>query len=767
MCGAEDARLIWVIDGEFRQVAQFGTMPHAHANISGFKITRGTVTGRAFLERRTVHVEDLAAVLDFEYPDAKEFQAAIGHRTTLATPLIRDGESLGVLLIRRGTVAPFADKQIKLLETFADQAVIAIENTRLFEEVQDRTKELTESLEYQTAISEVLGVISRSPTDVQPVFDTIARSALDLCGGTFSSVLRFDGRLIHFVAAHGMTREGFEALRSTYPLPPGRAGATTRAIETAALAEIPDVEADRDFEHRHVAGAQNFKSLASVPMLKDGRPIGTITVGQGKTGRFPERQIVQLRTFADQAVIAIENARLFEEVQSRTRELTELLEYQTATSEVLNVISRSPAQLQPVLDAIAETAARLCQAEYAFIWKLAAGRLDLAAANNAVTEYVKWTAANPPALDRGSLAGRVTLERATIHIPDVLADPEYTRWDSQRLQNFRSVLGVPLLRDGQPIGVVNLVRTEVKPFTDKEIELVTTFADQAVIAIENTRLFEEVQARTRELSEALEQQTSSAKVLSVISATPGEVRPVFDTILEEATRLCEAKFGVLHRFDGTTYTPVGVRGGVPELLEHFKSGHQPSAANALGRILHTKQPVHLADAREGPGYKSGDSAAKAVVEVGGARSYLLVPLLKDNDVIGAITIFRQEVRPFSAKQIQLLSSFANQAVIAIENARLFDELQSRTKELTESLEYQIAMSDVLGVISKSPNDAQPVFDTIASSALKLCGAKWSVVTRFDGERMHLAAMHNMSDPAGVEFDPPYLPARSKPRGANR
>src|SRR5262245_21167156 len=267
---------------------------------------RQSATGRAVLERRAVHIHD---VLDDPEHTWAGRQTS-GVRTVLAVPMLREDIVVGVIVCAHHEVRPFTAKQIELVRTFADQAVIAIENTRLFEAEQASKRELQESLEYQTATSEVLSVISRSPTDLQPVFDAIARSALHLCGGTFSSVLRFDGRLIHFVAAHGITPECFEALRRTYPLPPVRAGATTLAIETGAVAEIPDVDADPDFEHRHISLAQNYKSLVSVPMLKDGRPIGTITVGQSKTGQFPKRQIKLLQTFADQAVIAIENTRL-------------------------------------------------------------------------------------------------------------------------------------------------------------------------------------------------------------------------------------------------------------------------------------------------------------------------------------------------------------------------------------------------------------------------------------------------------------------------
>src|SRR5262245_27886984 len=335
--------------------------------------------------------------------------------------MLREGSPIGVIAVARSEPGSFSKSQIELLQTFADQAVIAIENTRLFEAEQAGKRDLQESLEYQTAISEVLGVISRSPTNVQPVFDTIASSALHLCASTFSSVFRFDGRLIHFAAAHGMTPEGFEALRRTYPLPPGRVGATTRAIETGAIAEIPDINADPDFEHHHVSLEQNSKSLVSVPMLKDGRPIGTITVGQAKTGRFPKRQIALLRTFADQAVIAIENTRLFEAEQASKRELTEALEQQTATADVLKVISRSALDGQKVLDGLVESAARLCNAYDAAIYQVFGDSLRL------VAQYGRIIPKSGPVgqftlpLVHRHIVGRAIIERRTIHVADALA----------------------------------------------------------------------------------------------------------------------------------------------------------------------------------------------------------------------------------------------------------------------------------------------------------------------------------------------------------
>ncbi|HKD38659.1 MAG TPA: GAF domain-containing protein, partial [Myxococcaceae bacterium] len=320
------------------------------------------------MDKQSIHVADLQAETD-EYPEGSELARRYGYRTILVVPLMRAGEGIGAITIRRAEVRPFTDRQIDLLESFADQAVIAIENTRLFEAEQARTRELQESFDYQTATSEVLGVISRSPTDVQLVFDTIARSAARLCSALNCFVYRFDGKLIHFAASDGLEPEGEKSARSLYPLPPGRASAATRAILNGAVEEIPDVEADPDYEHKAGAMLQKYRSIVALPMLKEGCPIGAIAVTRSPVGRFPPRQIELLQTFADQAVIAIENTRLFEAEQARTRELTQSLEQQTATSEVLGVISSSPGALQPVFDTIARSAARLCSALNCFVYR--------------------------------------------------------------------------------------------------------------------------------------------------------------------------------------------------------------------------------------------------------------------------------------------------------------------------------------------------------------------------------------------------------------
>jgi two-component system, NtrC family, sensor kinase len=440
---------------------------------------------------------------------------------------------------------------------------------------------------------------------------------------------------------------------------------------------------------------------------------------------------------------------------------------EAATAEILHVISKCTTDVQPVFDAIVVSSKSLLGGHSAVVSRVVGRELVLAAytpINPTADDELMRT--YPRSLEGASPSASAVRDGAPCVIGDTERDnrvPPSVR-ESARSRGFRSILSVPMLSMGTTIGTINVTRTTPGAFSDKDIALLQTFADQAVIAIENTRLFEEVQARTRELTVSLDQQTSSAKILSVISATPGEVQPVFDTILAEATRLCEAQFGVLTRFDGTAFIPVGVRGDAPELMDHYQSGFRPSATNAMGRILRTKEPVHLADAREGAAYKAGDPAAKSIVEVGGARSYLLVPLLKDNEVVGAITIFRKEVRPFSGKQIELLASFADQAVIAIENSRLFEEVQARTRELQEALDQQTATSEVLSVISSSPGELDAVFHAMLVNAVRICEANFGTLHRYDGTKFCPVAMQN-TPPALAEFQRkrgPFVPERGNP-----
>jgi GAF domain-containing protein len=705
--------------------------------------TRGTSAGRAVLERRVVHIENVLE--DPEYT-ATSVQRTTGYRTALAVPLLRDGEPIGALIMWRREVKPFSQTQIDLMTTFADQAVIAIENVRLFTELEARNHDLTEALEQQTATSEILRVISSSPTDVQPVFDTIAKSSMDLCDAAYSVITRYDGQLLHLVAHAHVAAEGVDVLRRAFPMRPSRATTTSRAILERAVVHVPDVLEDPDYSRSVALGLQNRSTLA-IPMLRDGEPIGTISVGRLEPRPFTEKQIDLLKTFADQAVIAIENVRLFTELEARNRDLTDSLERETATSDVLRIISRSMTDVQPVLEAIVDSATRLCEAAFSGMVRFDGRVLTLPVLSKASQEELEAARTvfpTPPT--RGVAGGRAVLERRIVHIHDVREDPEYAAPIIRATLGYRTVLAVPLLRSGEPIGALVMWRREVRPFSEKQVDLMKTFADQAVIAIENVRLFTELEARNRDLTEALEQQTATSEILRVISSSPTDVQPVFDTIAESALRLCDGVSATVYRFDGTlihisaqssTFTPEG--------REAFRRRYPapPSRTSVVAQTILQGDVIHVRDFER-------DDVTPVSLEMSraaGHRSLISIPMLREGSPIGAIAVGRRDPRggprPFSDREISLLRTFADQAVIAIENVRLFTELEARNREVTEALEQQTATSEILRVISSSPTDVQPVFDTIAERAMRLCGASSGAVLTFDGELVHIAALANV------------------------
>ncbi|PYN82951.1 MAG: hypothetical protein DMD96_04450 [Candidatus Rokuibacteriota bacterium] len=753
VCAAGEGT-VFRFDGTLIHVAAHSGLVQNHllGRVFPRPVGRGSVTARAIFTRSVVHIPDVTTDPDLE----KSVLITAGFRTVLSVPMLRDGNPIGAITVSRQTVAPFSDAQIALLQTFADQAVIAIENVRLFTELQKLNDELTEALDQQTATSEILRVISQSPTDVQPVFDTIVRNAVRLCGAIHGGVYRFDGEMIHSVANEGYTPEQLEHWRSTFPRPVTAAGPTAQAIRTRSVVRIDDIETAPGFEVSRETmanlSARGSRSLLAVPMSRRNEVIGSITLAHGRIAAFSDAHVELLKTFADQAVIAIENVRLFKELESRNRDLTQALDQQTATSEILRVISGAHTDAQPVFDTIVKSAARLCNAANAAVFRVEGGMLYHPANYGGSPEALAAARARyprPVGTDTGP--GLAILARSPIQFPDV-EDPSLPApvREAGHVLGFRSCVAVPMLSAGDAIGAIVVTRLTPGLFSDAEVELLKTFSDQAVIAIENARLFTELEGKNRALTQAhaqvtesLEQQTATSEILRVISQSPTDVGPVFAAVATSAARLCDAFDAAIHRIDGDVLRLVAHEGPIqPDAVLPLAQG------TFAGHVVRERRAMHVADLQaEADVYPVSSEFARNR----GFRTILGVPLLRGTEVLGTITIRRSEVRLFTDRQAELLKTFADQAVIAIENVRLFTELQEKNRALTEAharvteaLDQQTATAEILRVISRSPTDVHPVFDTIVRNAVQLCDAIYGTLNRLDGELIHLVAHYGLT-----------------------
>ena len=738
ICAARFGTLILFDDDAYRRAALYNA-PAAFVEQQAkdpLPLSASPTLTRVVKTKKVVHVLDMLE----EHPEEPIAKFG-GARTVLSVPMMRDNRVAGAFSIYRQEIRPFTDKQIELVQNFAAQAVIAIENTRLL-------NELRESLQQQTATSEVLKVISSSPGELDPVFNAMLENAVRICAAKFGNLLLVEGDAFRHVALHGAPQAYLEKRRRE-PVIRARPGSDLdRVRRTKQIVQIADMKME-DAATPAIIELAGARTTVAVPMLKDSELVGAIIIYRQEVKAFTEKQIELVKNFAAQAVVAIENTRLL-------NELRESLQQQTATADVLKVISRSTFDLQAVFKALIDSAAQLCRAEMANIALLKEDGFEYHAAYGFEPDYMAQLRSYNLKADRGSVIGRATLEAKIVHLHDVLADPEYAtgpgeRWrlDAQKRGGFRTALGVPLLREGKPIGAMFLARDTVEPFTQQQIDLVTTFAAQAVIAIENTRLLNELRQRTDDLSESLEQQTATSAVLKVISSSPSELEPVFQAMLENATRICHAKFGTLYLRETDSFRAVAIH-NAPSAYVHARKGKQvrPPPDSALGQVAATRQVAQIADATKLKSYIEGIPYAVSAAELGGYRTIAAVPMLKDNDLVGAILIYRQEVRPFNEKQIALLQNFAAQAVIAIENARLLNDLNKLNQQLEQRVTDQVSEIERMGRLRRflSPQVADLI---VASGAEKQLESHRREITALFCDLRGFSGFSESADPEDV------------------
>ena len=699
--------------------------------------------------RRLLYLQDID-----KYPwseAARAMLAANNTRSLLTVPMIRQDRVIGAFALLHRELDGFPDTRIELVKTFADQAVIAIENVRLFTELQASNVELTTALDTQTATSDILRVISSSRTDVQPVFDTIVRSAVRLCNGASAAVFVTDGRMLYEPANYGTDPDKLARTRARYPRPLGDDTISGLAIQTRSVIQVPDTEDPSATAFMRETGRfLEVRSAFAVPMLREGEAVGAIIVTRRAPGQFADADIELLKTFADQAVIAIENVRLFNELQASNRGLTTALEQQTATSEILGVISRSPTDVHPVFEKVVEGALRLLGGRTAAV-VLVRDNVCHLGASTALDDVANAAMRNvyPRPLSELPLIESVVRDGVARLLDDAQVDERIhqSARDAARTRGYRSFIMVPMVRGGVVVGTINVSHREAGAFGSNHIALLQTFADQAVIAIENVRLFTELQKKNSALMEALEQQTATSEILRVISSSPTDVQPVFDTIARNAVRLCGGEYSTLYRVDGGLIHFVSYYNFTSDQLEAWRQSF-PRPAKGTGvpvqRVVQTGTVYRIGDPKT-----REEADAEALTRVGqrarGLPSLLIVPMFRQGEVIGAIGVTHAERNAFTDAHVELLKTFADQAVIAIENVRLFTELQTSNQELTTALDKQTATSDILRVISRSQTDLQPVFDTIASSAVRLLRGHSGGMTRLDGDQLLIAAISSTDD----------------------
>ena len=683
LCGARFGRVYRYDGSQIYMVASHGLSATGLTKVqSVFPRPAGndTIAGCVIVTRQPYYVFDIEQ--DTSVPElSRQMIAALGTRSQVTTPMLRAGEPIGAITMGWDEPNGFNEKQCELLQTFADQAVIAIENVRLFHALETRNRDLTEALEQQTATGEILKVISSSRTDVKPVFETIIRNAVRLCDGARGTVFTFDGQSMHLGAHFNIGPAEAEVFRRDYPVAVTADRPSGQAVLERRVVNVPDMlESGYSDATKHRARVSGNRALLAVPMLRDGEPLGAIAVTRSEPTQFSDSYVALLQTFADQAAIAIENVRLFKELEARNKDLGESLEQQTATADILKVISSSTTDTQPVFESIVRSAARLFAPCNAVLLMREADRLmRKAIAGPRKTSLKELNDRHPLFVHPDqSISARAVLERRTIEIPDTEElPPGHTGIQTARMAGYRSATVVPLMREGEAIGTIALTHDAPRhKLTDKQLALLRTFADQAVIAIENVRLFNETK-------ETLERQTATAEVLRSISTSPTDVAPVFQRIAESAQRLCAAHSAYVSLIENGMVLPGGAS-VAPERREQVmawasKMFPMPVEKATLIRLaVETRAPIYAEDVASDPRV---DDWARPLHERLDTRTVAIVPLLKDGVTVGVLQLLSSRVAAFREEHLDLLRIFADQAVIAIQNARLFQEIQEKSRQL--------------------------------------------------------------------------------------
>jgi GAF domain-containing protein/CheY-like chemotaxis protein len=724
LCRCDGGRVWLVEDGKLRAMTSYGPAYGAESHHEVLPISRGSIAGRSVMECRSVHVSDVLPLLDSEYPDVREMQSRYGFRGVLTMPLVRDGVALGLISLLRNEARAFAADEVRLLETFADQAVIAITNVRLFNETR-------EALERQTATAAVLRVLGTSMTSAQPVFDAIVSNCSNLLQGTRVVLFLTEGAQFRAHASNGKL--------TGLARPVDRESAVGACLSDGRMIHLPDLEqgATQYPKVREMGLKDGFRSGLYAPLLRGDEAIGALVVLRRELGAFGERDIDLLRTFTDQAVIAIENVRLFNETQ-------DALERQTATAEILRVISGSVTDTQPVFDAIVQSCQRLFAGKAVALIFPKGDVLHSAAYSSDQGDQRGAEVLRDWPLDRESGAGACILDSRVINVADTEEGAKsFARMRELAVKlGYRSCLFVPLLHDGKAIGCITILRGNLGQFDNQEVSLAQTFADQAVIAIENARLFNETK-------EALERQTASAEILSVISSSVADTAPVFEKILESCKKLfASAEHGILL---------IDEHGRARIAAHHGQAGERVTELVASGladdllqlEALRKRQPLHyvntLAEDARGP-------VRRVAKQLGiGPYSQVAAPMLWQDRPVGWLYAIRVPATGFSDSEIGLLKTFADQAVIAIQNARLFNETN-------EALASQTASAEILRVMSSSLTDVRPVFEAIVANAVKLLVCDSAFVMRRDGDTFSAVAAATPEGPldglpSGLPIDP--------------